>query len=84
MAIVLPALAGVGVQSARGGIEVPLVFTALGLACLLVILLEVQGRAGIGDRGASKLVATSVPSSRTRFNWSPTLEVTRPLIAGST
>jgi energy-coupling factor transport system substrate-specific component len=53
----LPALAGVGVQSARGGIEVPLVFTALGLACLLVILLEVQGRAGIGDRGASKLVA---------------------------
>ena len=53
----LPALAGVGGRSARGGIEVPLVFTALGLACLLVILLEVQGRAGIGDRGASKLVA---------------------------
>ena len=53
----LPALAGVGARSARGGIEVPLVFTALGLACLLVILLEVQGRAGIGDRGASKLVA---------------------------
>jgi energy-coupling factor transport system substrate-specific component len=53
----LPALAGVGAQSARGGIEVPLVFTALGMACLLVILLEVQGRAGIGDRGASKLVA---------------------------
>jgi len=53
----LPAMAGVGVQTARGGIEVPLVFTALGLACLLVILLEVQGRAGVGDRGASKLVA---------------------------
>jgi energy-coupling factor transport system substrate-specific component len=53
----LPVMAGVGAQTARGGIEVPLVFTALGLACLLVILLEVQGRAGIGDRGASKLVA---------------------------
>jgi energy-coupling factor transport system substrate-specific component len=53
----LPALAGVGARTARGGIEVPLVFTALGLACLLVMLLEVQGRAGIGDRGASKLVA---------------------------
>ena len=53
----LPALAGVGARSARGGIEVPLVFTALGLACLLVILLEVQGRAGIGGQGASKLVA---------------------------
>src|SRR3990170_1450575 len=53
----LPAPAGVGARTARGGIEVPLVFTALGLACLLVILLEVQGRAGIGGRGASKLVA---------------------------
>ncbi len=53
----LPVLAGVGARTARGGIEVPLVFTALGLACLLVILLEVQGHAGIGDRGASKLVA---------------------------
>lgn len=53
----LPALAGVGARPARGGIEAPLVFTALGLACLLVMLLEVQGRAGIGDRGASKLVA---------------------------
>jgi energy-coupling factor transport system substrate-specific component len=53
----LPALAGVGARTARGGIEVPLVFTALGLACLLVILLEVQGRAGLGGRGASKLVA---------------------------
>lgn len=54
---VLPALAGVGARPARGGVEVPLVFTALGACCLLVILLDVQGRAGAGDRGASKMVA---------------------------
>jgi energy-coupling factor transport system substrate-specific component len=53
----LPGLAGVGARPSRGGIEVPLVFTMLGVACLVVLLLEVQGRAGAGDRGASKLVA---------------------------
>jgi energy-coupling factor transport system substrate-specific component len=53
----LPALAGIGVRAARGGIEVPLLFTALGASCLLLLLLEAQERAGSGDRGASKLVA---------------------------
>lgn len=53
----LPAFAGVGSRPVRGGIEVPLVFTALGVGCLLVILLDVQQRAGSGDRGASKMVA---------------------------
>jgi energy-coupling factor transport system substrate-specific component len=53
----LPALARVGSRPARSGIEVPLVFTALGVGCLLVILLDVQRRAGAGDRGASKMVA---------------------------
>jgi energy-coupling factor transport system substrate-specific component len=53
----LPALAGVGSRPARGGIEVSLAFTALGLACLLVILLDLQRQAGIGGQGASKLVA---------------------------
>ncbi|HUG16444.1 MAG TPA: ECF transporter S component [Thermomicrobiales bacterium] len=53
----LPALAGAGARPARGGIEVPLVFTALGIGCLLVMLLDVQSRAGAGDRGASKMVA---------------------------
>jgi len=53
----LPALAGIGERPVRGGIEIPLVFTALGASCLLVLLLDLQGRAGLGDRGASKLVA---------------------------
>jgi energy-coupling factor transport system substrate-specific component len=53
----LPALAGVGDRTARGGIEVPLVFTALGASCVLVLLLNVQGQAGMGSRGASKVVA---------------------------
>jgi energy-coupling factor transport system substrate-specific component len=53
----LPALAGVGLRPARGGVEVPLIFAALGLGCLLVILLDVQQGARLGERGASKLVA---------------------------
>jgi energy-coupling factor transport system substrate-specific component len=53
----LPALAGIGARPARGGIEIPLVFTALGMGCLLVILLDVQRSAGLGDHGASKMVA---------------------------
>lgn len=38
----LPTLAGVGVQTARGGIEVPLLFTAIGVLALLLILVELQ------------------------------------------
>jgi energy-coupling factor transport system substrate-specific component len=53
----LPGLAGVGARAARGGIEVPLVFTALGVACLLVLLLVLQEQVGAGRHGASKLVA---------------------------
>lgn len=53
----LPALAGVGQRGGRSGIEVPLVFTALGAACLLVLLLVVQGQASGWGRGASKMVA---------------------------
>ena len=53
----LPGLAGVGARTARGGIEVPLVFTGLGVACLLTLLLALQERIGAGRRGASKLVA---------------------------
>lgn len=53
----LPALAGIGVQPARGGIEVPLLFTSLGCLCLVLLLIRVQGSAGGGERGASKIVA---------------------------
>lgn len=53
----LPALAGVGERGGRSGVEVPLVFTALGGACLLVLLLLVQGQASGRGRGASKMVA---------------------------
>lgn len=53
----LPALAGVGVQPARGGIEVPLLFTGLGFLCLILLLLQVQENAAGGGRGASKMVA---------------------------
>ena len=52
---ILPALAGVGHQPGRSGIEVPLLFSALGLLCLLVIL--TQGPARAGTPGGSKLVA---------------------------
>ena len=51
----LPALAGVGARPARGGIEVPLLFSALGIVCLFAALLEASSSAG--EHGASKLVA---------------------------
>jgi energy-coupling factor transport system substrate-specific component len=51
----LPALAGVGSEAGHGGIEVPLLFSAVGLVCLLVIL--TQGPARAGAPGGSKLVA---------------------------
>lgn len=38
----LPALAGVGVRTARGGIEAPLLFTAIGVLALLLILSQLQ------------------------------------------
>ena len=53
----LPIVAGVRDQPVRGGIETPLLFTAIGGLCLLVILREVQGRTGAVDHGASKIVA---------------------------
>lgn len=52
----LPALAGVEAQARRGGVETQLVFTLLGVGCLLVLLLVVQESAA-GARGASRLVA---------------------------
>ena len=76
----LPALAGVGERAGRGGVEVPLVFTALGVGCLLALLLVVQESAA-GARGASRLVAllgvfgastfaaALVPSVSLGFNW---------------
>ena len=51
----LPALAGVGSQAGHGGVEVPLLFSAVGLVCLLVIL--TRGPARAGTPGGSKLVA---------------------------
>jgi energy-coupling factor transport system substrate-specific component len=53
----LPVIAGVQSRPTRAGIETPLLFTAIGGLCLLVILLELQGRAGRVDHGASKMVA---------------------------
>jgi energy-coupling factor transport system substrate-specific component len=38
-------------------VATPLVFTALGAGCLVVLLLLVQGKAGADGQGASKLVA---------------------------
>jgi len=49
----LPTLAGVGVQTARGGVEVPLLFTALGVLSLLLILAELQD--GMGGGGTKHL-----------------------------
>ncbi|RIK39183.1 MAG: ECF transporter S component [Chloroflexi bacterium] len=51
----LPALAGVGVDRGRGGIETPLLFTALGFASLTLLLISVGGSADA--RGGSKVVA---------------------------
>ena len=42
----LPALAGVGLRTVRGGIEVSLLFTALGLLALLLILMQLQESMG--------------------------------------
>lgn len=53
----LPVLAGVQSRPARGGIETPLLFTAIGGLCLLVILLELQGRPDRVDHGATKMIA---------------------------
>jgi energy-coupling factor transport system substrate-specific component len=53
----LPGLAGIGGQPARGGIEIPLLFTGVGLVCLLLILVLLQDRAGGGPQGISKVVA---------------------------
>jgi energy-coupling factor transport system substrate-specific component len=51
----LPALAGVGAQRGRGGVEVPLLFTALGVASLVLVLVSLGGRAE--GHAASKTVA---------------------------
>lgn len=51
----LPALAGVGGGRGRGGIEVPLLFTLLGVASLALVLVSLGGNAE--GRGASKVVA---------------------------
>ena len=53
----LPLLAGAQSRSARSGVETPLLFTAIGGLCLLVILLELQGSPHRVDHGASKMVA---------------------------
>jgi energy-coupling factor transport system substrate-specific component len=53
----LPVLAGAQSRPQRSGIETPLLFTALGGLCLLVIVLELQGSTGRIDHGASKMVA---------------------------
>ena len=53
----LPLLSEAGSRPVRAGIETPLLFTAIGGLCLLVILLEIQGSAQRIDHGASKLVA---------------------------
>lgn len=53
----LPAIAEVQSRPSRGGIETPLLFTAIGALCLLVILLELQGKPGNVDHGATKMVA---------------------------
>ncbi|MFW6074800.1 MAG: ECF transporter S component [Chloroflexota bacterium] len=52
----LPLIAGMGARPERAGIETPLLFTALGLLCLLLILALVQETPG-GEHGASKMVA---------------------------
>lgn len=53
----LPALAGIGDQSVRSGIETPLLFTALGTLCLVLILALMQDDFAGGERGASKFIA---------------------------
>lgn len=56
----LPALAGVGARPVRGGIEIPLLFTALGCLCLFLVLALLQDGlegSGQGAPHVSKLVA---------------------------
>lgn len=53
----LPALAGVGVEPVRGGVEIPILFTGLGIGCLALILLMLQDGLAGGDRGISKMIA---------------------------
>jgi len=60
----LPALAGVGVRTARGGIEVPLLFTALGMLALLLILMQLQE--SMGGASASGTPASGYPGGTTR------------------
>lgn len=52
----LPALAGIGVRTVRGGIEVPLLFTAVGVLALVMILMQLQESAGNGG-GTSRHLA---------------------------
>jgi energy-coupling factor transport system substrate-specific component len=52
----LPALAGVGAGASRGGIEVSLLFTAIGVLALLLILMQLQdGMDGVGGGGTKHL-----------------------------
>jgi energy-coupling factor transport system substrate-specific component len=53
----LPALAGIGTRPVRGGIEVSLLFTALGVLALLLLLIQLQERVGDGGAGSTKLLA---------------------------
>lgn len=52
----LPALAGIGQRPARASLEVSILFTALGLLCLVLILALIQQRFD-GGQGVAKLVA---------------------------
>ncbi len=53
----LPALAGVGVRTARGGIEVPLLFTVIGVLALALILIQLQESMGRATGGMSRQLA---------------------------
>ncbi len=60
----LPALAGIGVRTVRGGIEVSLLFTALGLLALLLILMQLQE--SMGAAPASGTPAGGYPGGTSR------------------
>ncbi|MEZ4570123.1 MAG: ECF transporter S component [Thermomicrobiales bacterium] len=53
----LPAIAGVGGRPARGGIEVPLLFTAIGVLALLLILLQLQESVDDAQGGTTRHLA---------------------------
>ena len=53
----LPAMAGVGARAMRGGIEIPLLFTGVGIVCLLLIVVQLQHGLAGGDHGISKMIA---------------------------